>query len=317
MVCLLKGKTWKKVNPEVAQKIKEYLIKKGGDEQKVSQTGYEEWRVNLLGSTFTYYTSRTLYATPSKVHPTALHEVSNFINTSLEIQFLPSNKPFCIGLDEVGKGEVIGQVFLVGVFFPQKLSSELEILIQSSNTKEKRPEGYWQELAQEILSLKKKGFSYLLKKISPSAIAKGNFNKILDESYREILLRFCSKFPLKDSRIVIDDYRVGNSLREFLKILVKKGAEIIISPKSEEKYLETRVASIIAKRERAQELKRINEQAEFKINNLTVGSGNLSDPQTLAWLKAWQKSGKSWPWFVKYSFKPIRNGKLFEINSNK
>lgn len=36
------------------------------------------------------------------------------------------------------------------------------------------------------------------------------------------------------------------------------------------------------------------------------GNGNLADPRTIAWLKAWKSSGKEWPWFVKRSFKTIR-----------
>lgn len=53
-------------------------------------------------------------------------------------------------------------------------------------------------------------------------------------------------------------------------------------------------------------IKRINENPEFIINGLSVGTGNAGDPQTIDWLKKWYASGREWPWFVKRSFRTVR-----------
>jgi len=37
-----------------------------------------------------------------------------------------------------------------------------------------------------------------------------------------------------------------------------------------------------------------------------LGSGNAGDALTVKWLKEWKKSGQQWPWFVKISWKTIR-----------
>lgn len=81
---------------------------------------------------------------------------------------------------------------------------------------------------------------------------------------------------------------------------------MIVEQRSEDKYLEVKTASLISKRLRETVIKQINDNPEFQINGLSVGSGNAGDSQTIVWLKEWWKKKKFWPWFVKSSFKTVR-----------
>ncbi|MHA1197021.1 MAG: hypothetical protein ACTSSM_13080, partial [Promethearchaeota archaeon] len=63
---------------------------------------------------------------------------------------------------------------------------------------------------------------------------------------------------------------------------------------------------MISKRLREAIIKAINENPEYQINELSIGSGNVNDPKTIKWLKLWWQNHKSWPWFIKRSFKTIR-----------
>jgi ribonuclease HII len=51
-------------------------------------------------------------------------------------------------------------------------------------------------------------------------------------------------------------------------------------------------------------MKKIGEK--FSMPGAPLGSGNAGDPLTVKWLKEWKKSGQQWPWFVKISWKTIR-----------
>jgi len=128
----------------------------------------------------------------------------------------------------------------------------------------------------------------------------------MDITYQKILNIFFRRVDIARCRIVMDDYGIGEMLRRFLNFLRNRGAEVIVTSNSEDKYLEAKVASLISKRHREFVIKTINEKPEFQINGLTVGSGNAGDKKTLKWLKTWYSAGRPWPWFVKRSFKTIR-----------
>lgn len=307
----MEGRTWKNVDPSTANEIKEYLLKHGGEEQKV-KSPHENWRVRFSDSTFTYYKSGTLYSTPSNSKDPAVFNAWQQINIVGSAYVLPS-KDFLIGLDETGKGEVIGHTVLTGVIFPRKIFEEIDV--GPADTKKRHEFKYWDDIFMKLDKLRGRGLDFIYEKIPPWHVDKYNLNKIMDVSYQRILSIFLRKVEISHCRIVLDDYGIGDTLRRFLNFLKQEGAEVIVAQNSEDKYLEAKVASLISKRQREAVIKAINENSEFQINDLSVGSGNAGDPKTDAWLKAWWNKHESWPWFVKRSFKNVRRieGKSGEI----
>jgi ribonuclease HIII len=130
----ISNRTWKILDEqkEKVEKIRKWLLEIGGTEEEV-KNNYEKWRIKIYDVTITYYESekkRTIYMTDSDYDEVL--KIHEFIDTLLGSQFVIPDKDYLIGLDEVGKGEVIGHVFLVGVLFPKSIYSDLEKIIRCS-----------------------------------------------------------------------------------------------------------------------------------------------------------------------------------------
>ncbi len=299
------GRTWKNINPIKAEEIKNYLLKNGGEEKSI-KSQHEKWRVRFSDSTFTYYKSGTLYSTQSNLSDPAVFNAWQQIDFMVGPSYIIPSKNFLIGLDETGKGEAIGHTILTGVIFPKELFNDIDLLVGPADTKKRHKFEYWDNIFIELDNLRDKGLHFIYEKIPPWHVDKYKLNKIMDITYQRILSFFFREADISQCRIVLDDYGIGDTLKRFLNFLEKQGAEVVVTPNAEENYLEAKVASLISKRQRETVIKAINENPEFHIDELTVGSGNAGDPKTNRWLKAWWKKHKSWPWFVKRSFSNIR-----------
>jgi len=300
----MQGRTWKNLTKERAVEIKEYLLELGGTEEEVKNPS-EEWRIRFLDSTFTFYKSGTLYSTPSRSSDPLVLKTWSYID-SLFPRFVFPSRSFLIGLDETGKGEIIGHVVLAGVIFPENIFSKLGDIVSTADTKKKHDFAYWDDIFRRIDSFREYGFYYATQTIPPWDVDRYNLNKIMDITYQRILSGFLRKVDMSSCRIVVDDYGVGPTLGRFLNFLKNKGAEIVVEEGADERYLEVKVASLVSKREREEIIKRINENPDFQIDGLSVGSGNPNDTQTLNWLRKWHNSGRDWPWFVRRSYKTVR-----------
>ncbi len=301
----MSGRTWENIEPSTADKIRDYLLKNGGIEQGI-KSPHEEWRVKFSDSTFTYYKKGTLYSTPSNSKDPAVFNAWQYIDSIVGSAYTLPTKDFLVGLDETGKGEVIGHTVLTGVIFPKEIFREIDLIVGPADTKKRHGLEYWEDIFKKLDSLRVKGLDFIHEKIPPWHVDKYNLNKIMDISYQRILSIFLRKVEISNCRIVLDDYGIGPTLERFLRFLAQQEAEVIVTTNSEDKYLEAKIASLISKWQREVIIKAINENPEFQIDGLSVGSGNAGDPKTDIWLKGWWERKKSWPWFVKRSFINVR-----------
>ena len=298
------GQKWTEIPEAVAGEIKLYLLQQGGQEDQNIRGSAEAWRVRFSDATVTYYKSGTLYSTGS--NDAAVREAWEFISSCAGPRFEPATKEILIGLDETGKGEVIGHTVLAGVLIPADLGPELEKLVSVADTKQKREVAYWDELFRQIDQFKRRGLQSIVEKIPPWHVDRYNLNKIMDVVYQRILATFFRHVEPQRSRIVIDNYGVGASLKRYLRAMTNIGVEVVLATGADVYFLEARVASVLAKREREKVVEALHKSLEYHVDGQTVGSGNAGDPETLAWLKAWKATGRQWPWFVKRSFKTVR-----------
>ncbi len=301
---ILTGRKWQ-VNKSKAEKIKSLLLEKGGKQEKVNSP-YEIWRIRLEDAIFTYYSSKTLYSTPTKRDTPEVINAWEEINKIAGSLYVPLKREFAIGLDETNKGELFGPLFLIGLFIPKNLFPFLEEIISTVDTKKNHNLSYWQEFYKKILFYKEAGLTFIGKKISPQLIDKYKINYLMDIGYLTILKKLIKDKDLKNLRITIDDYGVGKNLKNFLTDLAKRGTEIIIKKNADEKYLEVKTASLIAKFFREKFFSQIKGNPEYQIENLTMGSGNLNDKETIEWLKNWYEKYKEFPWFVRKSYLPVQ-----------
>ena len=299
------GRKWHHVGQKIAQKIKDYLLEQGGSEDEVKNP-HEVWRVKFSDSAFTYYMKGTLYSTPSNTNDPAVLEAWAHIDSSTVSGYALPTKDFLIGLDETGKGELVGHMVLTGIIFPKQIFDEIDYVVGPADTKKRHAFEYWDELFTRLDSFRDAGFDFLIEKVPPWDVDRYKLNKIMDVTYQRILSIFFRRAKIDQCRIVLDNYGIGPTLKRFLKFLEMQGAEVIVATKSEDQYLEAKTASLISKRIREAVIKAINTNKNFQINGACVGSGNAFDVRTLEWLKKWHSTQRPWPWFIKKSFKTIR-----------
>lgn len=178
-----------------------------------------------------------------------------------------------LGIDEAGRGSVLGPMVIAGVIVPEKMEKVLERM-GVKDSKRLTPN------RRTILSRKlKKMFDYEIVVISAREIdemrADGiNLNEIEKNAMESILLK------LKPEKAIVD--AVDVKAERFQENLCKDTVlNVIAEHKADDKYIEVSAASIIAKAERDDQIKEINK--DF-IKSGGIGSGYPSDPTTKKFL---------------------------------
>ena len=174
-----------------------------------------------------------------------------------------------LGIDEAGRGSVLGPLVIAGVVIPEKMEKVLERM-GVKDSKRLAPH------RRTILSRKlKKMFDYEIVVISAREIdemrAEGiNLNEIEKNAMESILLK------MKPEKAIVD--AVDVKAQRFQDNLCNDtGLNVIAEHKADDKYIEVSAASIIAKAERDDQIAKINK--EF-IKSGGIGSGYPSDPKT-------------------------------------
>jgi len=310
------SRTWTNIGKEDLERIRHFIVDVGGNQQEVKNQ-YELWRIRIEKCTITAYISGKIYSTPNKDNNKLVSECWNYIDQLTGPRFVEPSKEFLIGLDETGKGELFGHLILTGVILPSKFYNKFDQLIGSADTKKRHAFSYWQKLQSNIDQYKRHGLLYLYDKIPPWYIDLYNMNKIMDVTYNRILNRLSRNVEFSNCRVVLDDYNYGEKLGMHFKLIEKQGAEIITEHKADDRYLEVKLASVISKWQREAIMYAINNNSVYQIDGNKPGSGNPNDEKTKKWLESWKQSGNSWPWFVKKTFKTIRNLNGFEESYEK
>jgi ribonuclease HII len=302
MPTIVRPRSWKNTVADKLAHVKEILLRAGAIEDKNLKNPHEAWRVRLEGTVFTAYTTGTLYCNGGELPElTFLYEkVSEALDQALE---QPDAKVL-IGLDETGKGEVLGHSALAAVVIQSQTLKSIDSVISSVDTKTRKEFGFWDSLIEELDAFRGRGLDFDVETVPPWDVDRYNINKILDVVYQRLLSRALRGVDPQIVRVTIDDYGVGRNLDEYLESLQAAGAEVRVETKADTRYVEVRAASVVAKWRRELAMKRIAER--FSLPGTPVGSGNAGDPDTKAWLAAWKATGKPWPWFVKISYRTIR-----------
>ncbi|MBE6508885.1 MAG: ribonuclease HII [Methanobrevibacter sp.] len=179
-----------------------------------------------------------------------------------------------LGIDEAGRGSVLGPMVIAGIIVPEKMEKVLERM-GVKDSKRLTPN------RRTILSRKlRKMFDYEIVVISAREIdemrASGiNLNEIEKNAMESILLK------LKPEKAIVDAVDVkAERFQENLRN--DTGIDVIAEHKADDKYVEVSAASIIAKAERDLHIAEINKEY---IKQGGIGSGYPSDPTTKKFLE--------------------------------
>ena len=315
--------TFKNISPSVYQEIKnlvqsKYKIKVS----KKTLPGLEE-SFDILDESIKvhYYTKGKLLfqSSPSnKIYEKLVFEIDRkfSLNTLDEIgqesTTIPSGIKNFVGCDESGAGETFGSMFLGCVVVDAGNLKNIEQIFDIQNIKELNE----LEILEKYDKIKKycKIFKIKCEALEIDEISK---NTLLDQKYEELLSE--AMHETEKSCVIIDDYGIKRGLKSFFEKIQSKGNTIIVENKADEKYAVCQAASVVARKERFEEIQNINKEFWVRDESGKIvypGSGNAGNSQTEKYLEAFMKlhPSKDLPPFVRRKWSNVK--KLLQKKSN-
>ncbi len=203
------------------------------------------------------------------------------------------------GIDEAGRGPVIGPLVICGLCADEDEIKNLGVKDSKLLSPKRRV-----FLFDRIISLARK---YVVKIIPPEKIdemmKEMTINEIEEIHFAEIIKELKPEIVVVDA-VDVDEKRFEENLKKRLNFEVK----IISKHKADRDFPIVSAASIIAKVIRDSEIEKI------KLEIGDFGSGYPADPRTMKFLSEYYKNNGSLPKYVRRSWKTIR--KILNSKSN-
>lgn len=206
-----------------------------------------------------------------------------------------------LGIDEAGRGCVIGPLVVCGTLIDESDESGL----RKMNVKDSKmlSPSQRERIKPEIEKIAK---WFHVAKIEPDKIDGKhqhglNLNELETVKFAEIINRACNAHRIDKVIIDVPDVNI-NKFKTFLRtLLFNKDVAIIAEHYADKKYIACSAASIIAKVTRDADIEKLKEEyGDF-------GSGYPSDPQCVKWLNEWFERHCAFPPIVRHSWETIAN----------
>jgi len=213
-----------------------------------------------------------------------------------------------LGIDEAGRGCVIGPLVLAGFLIPEEDSLIARLINLGVNDSKLLLPDKREYLAQKI---KKIAQGYKIAKVQPSELDKFSINDLEIKFSARLINHF------SPARVYLDVPASGQGIKNYcnsVASLCVSPSKIIGANKMDSANVLVAAASILAKSERERQIKLLKK----KYGNF--GSGYPSDPKTIQWLKNWQRSHAEWPSIVRKKWNTLEKFQItnpkFQTNSN-
>ncbi len=202
------------------------------------------------------------------------------------------------GLDEAGRGCIIGPLIVAGVMMKEEnlpILPKLRVKDSKLLTPSKRL-----VLAEKVKLLSEKA---VIVKLQPPEIDRvvaserklHKLNRLEAETMAKIIDALAPDEAYVDAADVIEE-RFKQHIQENLSVK----ARIVSEHKADRNHAIVSAASILAKVERDKEISSLRDEfGDF-------GSGYLADPKTKTFLKEWLRTHTDFPEWVRKSYKPAR-----------
>jgi len=315
--------TFQNISPSVYEEIKNFIkLKYKIKILPKTSPGLEEYFDILYESIKVhYYTKGKLLFQSSPTNRTYAKLVSEIdrkfsLNTLDETEQKPpkiaSDVKYFVGCDEAGAGETFGSMFLGCVIVDAENLKNIQQIFDTQNIKELEEH----EILEKHDTIKKY-CNIFEKKCEALEIDENNKNTLLDQKYEELLDDAIS--GKEKICVIIDDYGIKRGLKSFLYKLRSRGNTIIVETKADEKYAVCQAASVVARKERFEEIRNFNKKFYVQDESGKIiypGSGNASNPQTAEYLESFMKiyPSKDLPPFVRRKWSNVK--KLLQKKSN-
>jgi ribonuclease HII len=198
------------------------------------------------------------------------------------------------GVDEAGRGCVIGPLVVAGALFDEDaipLLAEMGVRDSKRLTKKKRV-----SLDEQIKAL---AINYHYFEISPKVIDRVVFRgqPLRRLNYLETMVMAYVLRKLKPDKAYVDTCDVdSNRVARQIRSVIAFDVDITCEPKADDRYPVTSAASILAK------VRRDTVIDELKKKYGDFNSGYASDKKTQAFIDEWFKHNKECPCFIRKSW---------------
>lgn len=212
-----------------------------------------------------------------------------------------------VGIDEAGRGPVIGPMVLCALAIDKDKSEKLNLLgVKDSKLLSPKKRS---SLYSEI---KKLSTQITVKHLSAAEIDELRKKYTLNEIEQKMMIKLVKEMKVVPSVIYIDAADV-NAKRYGLAFETEFSKSKIISRHQADKYYPVvSAASIIAKVQRDEAIEKIAKQL-----NVDLGSGYPADPKTKKFLREYYAKHKNFPPFVRESWDTVKKIKKEFIQSKK
>ena len=204
------------------------------------------------------------------------------------------------GVDDAGRGPIIGPLVIAGVIIPRERVRDLrEMGVKDS--KMLTPLARTQ-LRERIIGLAKLSVREAQPKEIDDFVLHGRKLRRLNFLEARMMAEVIS--DLRPSEVYVDasdvnEERFGETIRSFLSSDLQK-IKIVSKHHADRTYPPVSAASIIAKTHRDQAIERLHEEyGDF-------GSGYITDPKTMQFLRAYRRSHDKYPPIVRVSWKTAK-----------
>lgn len=200
-----------------------------------------------------------------------------------------------LGIDEAGKGPVIGSMFVAGVVIREdKIQALRKFGIKNSKLLTKHMRNAMFNIVKAYAE------KIYVREVKPEVIDKININNILLGEFLNIIRNALEEFNKKIKLIIIDLPSMSpDKVKQAIMLLGFKG-RIVVEHFADKKYVAVSAASIVAKTYREKHI------GELKKIYGDFGSGYPSDVKTVSWIKDFYRKEGYLPSIVRKSWKTIR-----------
>jgi len=199
-----------------------------------------------------------------------------------------------IGIDEAGRGPLIGDMFVAGVALDSNVCDKL-ITCGVKDSKLLTPPSRYR-LFNVIVDV---SYFIYVRRYQPERIDSSNINNLFIEAVKSCI-KTILKLGIKPSAIYVDSPSCGRRLIKTVKPLIGNSIDLVVEFNADRKYVVVAAASIVAKVLRDSYIHYLRTiYGDF-------GSGYPSDPKTIKWIEGLIANGSQLPPIVRRSWKTIR-----------
>lgn len=210
---------------------------------------------------------------------------------------------YFLGVDDAGRGPVIGPMVLAGVL----IDEEKENFLKKIGVKDSKQ--LFPSTRKKIGELLKKEVNYFFQIIYPEEIDSSKNLNTLEAERMAVIINKLS-LEKKDKKIIVfvdcpstNKEKWGSLLKN---LLIRKDLELIIEHKADVNYSVVSAASILAKEKREEEISKIKKEL-----GIDFGSGYPSDPITRDFIKKNYENEK-FKRIIRFSWESIKRLKRKE-----